>query len=189
MPTVNADAFERLLVELEAHADEHKVPICRRDRGMFLYQLAKDARPQHIVEIGAAIGYSAALLARALAENDQGHITSIDISQKAVAATRATLERAGFASIATVIEADGAAGVKSLTTPIDFLFLDADKPGYIAYFRAAEPRLTDGAVLVADNVGRFPDQMAEYLSEVRRRFESRTQVFADDAMEVSIYRT
>jgi len=50
------------------------------------------------------------------------------------------------------------------------------------------PPDADGAVLVADNVGRFPGQMADYLAEVRRRFESRTQVFPGDAMEVSIYR-
>jgi len=188
MPTVDAVAFEGLLVDLEAYADEHDVPICRRDRGMFLYQLAKQHRPEHAVEIGAAIGYSTALIARALAENGTGRITSIDISPKAVAATRTTLARVGVADIATVVEADGTTGLKQLTTPIDFLFLDADKPSYITYFHAAEPLLTDGAVIVADNVGRFPDQMADYLAEVRRRFDSRTQIFPEDKMEVSIYR-
>ncbi len=46
----------------------------------------------------------------------------------------------------------------------DFIFLDAIKKDYLAYFKALEPRLKAGAVLVADNVIQYADEMKGFLN-------------------------
>ena len=53
-----------------------------------------------------------------------------------------------------------AAGEPALAGPFDLVFIDALKPEYQAYFDALVPRLTPGALVVADNVlwsGRVTD--------------------------------
>ena len=47
---------------------------------------------------------------------------------------------------------------------IDLAFIDADKPGYIAYFEALLPRMRPGGVILVDNVlwmGRVADPEAD----------------------------
>lgn len=188
MASADLSGLEPLLIELETTAREHSIPICGRNRGMFLYRLVKEHQPSRVVEVGAAIGYSTILLAHGASENGRGQVTTIEIRADAAEETRRNLARAGLASLVSVMLGDATEVLHALTLPIDFLFLDAEKAHYIDYFKAAEPHLVEGAVLVADNVGRFPDQMAAYLEEVRRRFESHTQEFPEDKMEVSIYR-
>ena len=41
----------------------------------------------------------------------------------------------------------------NIEAPIDFLFLDGKPWEYLDYLKAAEPRLSSGAVVVADNAG------------------------------------
>ena len=76
-----------------------------------------------------------------------------------------------------------------------FLLLDNNYSNYFPCFRAIESRLTDGATVVADNVGIGAAGMADYLNHVRSHYESRTHWFETDlpwvkrdAMEVTIYR-
>ena len=67
---------------------------------------------------------------------------------------------------------------------------------YYQCFQAIAPRLTDGAVIVADNVGIYASGMDDYLSYVRARYRSHTKWFeldlpwaSRDAMEVTIFTT
>lgn len=46
----------------------------------------------------------------------------------------------------------------------DFVFIDAAKRDYYAYFKAIEPKLKPGAVIVADNVIRYAYTMRDFLS-------------------------
>ena len=51
----------------------------------------------------------------------------------------------------------------------DFAFIDAEKTEYLQYLQLAEPKLQADAVVFADNVGMFADQMSDYLDYVRTR--------------------
>jgi predicted O-methyltransferase YrrM len=70
------------------------------------------------------------------------------------------------------------------------VLIDAEKSDYFDYLRQLEPRLTTGAVVVADNTGIYRRDVAPYLEYVRTsgRYASRQHDFGDDAMEVSILR-
>jgi predicted O-methyltransferase YrrM len=76
-----------------------------------------------------------------------------------------------------------------LRGPVDLLLLDAKKDDYLDYLRAVEPRLTRGALVVADNTGVFRREVRPYLAHVRGsgRYDSREHDLGFDCMEVSVY--
>jgi predicted O-methyltransferase YrrM len=90
-----------------------------------------------------------------------------------------------------VIASDALRAIPLLPGRFDFALIDADKSDYLDYLRQLEPKLSTGAVVVADNTGAYRRQVAPYLEYVRApggRYDSREYVFGDDAMEVSIVR-
>ncbi|MDQ3700257.1 MAG: O-methyltransferase, partial [Chloroflexota bacterium] len=58
---------DALLAAVEAHAQEHRLPIVGPAEGQFLSLLAQLYRPQRILELGCCTGYSALWLAGATA--------------------------------------------------------------------------------------------------------------------------
>ena len=51
------------LKELRSFAEENRVPIILRSTEMLLINLFKIRKPEHILEIGAAVGYSSSVFA------------------------------------------------------------------------------------------------------------------------------
>ena len=76
---------------------------------------------------------------------------------------------------------------------MDFLFIDCNYSNYQPCLAGIEDRLTDGAVIVADNVGMGAYGMKDYLDHVRAKYSSKTEWFDidlpwgnRDAMEITI---
>jgi caffeoyl-CoA O-methyltransferase len=65
-----------------------------------------------------------------------------------------------------VIDGDALKSIPALTGEFDFIFIDANKPDYLKYLKAAEPKLKKGALVVADNVIVSARSMADYLQYV-----------------------
>ena len=73
------------------------------------------------------------------------------------------------------------------------MFIDCDYPNYRPCLAGIEDRLTDGAVVVADNAGLGVAGMKDYLDHVRTKYRSKIEWFdidlpwgKRDAMEVTI---
>ena len=149
------------LEAIEAAADPGRIPIVDRDSGRVLAALAAGRR--RIVEVGTAYGYSTLWLA--LGQPSDGTIVTIDPDRSRTDLARAWWRDAGIADgRITVVNAKAldsfAGGDASLAGPFDLAFIDALKPEYQAYFDALVPRLSPGALVVADNVlwsGRVTD--------------------------------
>ena len=67
----------------------------------------------------------------------------------------------------TVVEGDALKSIPALTGEFDFVFIDAEKPDYLKYLKAIEPKLKAGAVIVADNVIVYARAMNDFLSYVQ----------------------
>ena len=142
-----------VLLEMEAAAEPEGIPILNRDSGRMLAILAGDRR--RVVEVGTAIGYSTLWMALALP--DGGTIVTIDPDRDRTARAREFWQRAGVADgVVTVVNAPAldafAAGTPELAGPFDLAFIDALKEEYSDYMRELRPRLSPGALVVADNV-------------------------------------
>ena len=134
------------------------------------------------VEVGTFTGTSAVAIAKGLA--DGGRLVCCDISEEWTAIARRHWAAAGLADRIDLRLAPALETLSALPDdpPVDFAFIDADKPGYIAYYEALVPRLRPGGLLVADNVlwsGAVVDPAAtDDNTEAIRRFND--HVAADD---------
>ena len=125
-------------------------------QGKMLNLLAMMSGSRRILEIGTLGGYSTIWLARALPAG--GHLVTLEASDKHAAVARRNLERAGLAELVEIRVGRAADSMRALVDagaePFDFIFIDADKPGYVEYFELALKLSRKGTTIVADNVVR-----------------------------------
>jgi len=113
--------------------------------------LTESMNAKHVVEIGTSTGYSGIWFGLAL-QKTSGKLTTFEIDAQRAATARANFERAGMADIITLVEGDAHDEVKRLKDPIDILFLDADKEGYIDYLNKLLPLIRPGGLIIAHNI-------------------------------------
>lgn len=175
-----------VLHDIEAHADERDWPIIGPDKGTLLAELVRDHQPKRVLELGALVGYSSTLMAANLGPDAK--IVSIEIDHRNAEMARETQRRAGVSDQCEVVEGPALQMIPTLEGPWNFLFIDANKVQYLNYLKAAESFLAPGAVVVADNVKAFVDDIAPYLEYVRNSpgYQSSYHDFGSDGMEVSV---
>jgi predicted O-methyltransferase YrrM len=66
--------------------------------------------------------------------------------------------------------------IPKLEGPLDFVFIDAAKEEYLAYFRAVQPKLKARALIVADNVIKYGHQMRDFLDAVQNDPQCQTVI-------------
>ena len=119
--------------------------------GRFLRITTQAMNAKNVVEIGTSTGYSGIWFGMAL-QKTGGKLTTYEIDAQRAATARANFKRAGMADIITLIEGDAHEEVKKLKDPIDILFLDADKEGYIDYLSKLLPLVRPGGLVIAHNI-------------------------------------
>jgi caffeoyl-CoA O-methyltransferase len=126
--------------------------------GRILRLLTEAAGAKHVVEIGTSNGYSGIWFCLAL-RTTGGKLTTHDIDEGRASLARENFKRAGVDNIVTLVMGDAHETVKNIKEPIDVLFLDADKEGYIDYLNKLLPLVRPGGLILAHNVnmGQMPD--------------------------------
>jgi caffeoyl-CoA O-methyltransferase len=135
------------------------------EQGQFLGLLVELMGARRAIEIGTFTGYSA--LAIALHLPPDGRLIACDISADWPAIGRPYWEEAGVAEridlrIAPGLETLDALIAEGGTGTFDFIFIDADKDAYDAYYERALVLLRQGGLIAADNVlwqGKVADPM------------------------------
>ena len=153
--------------------------------GRLLYALVRACRPETVVEFGTSFGISTIHLAAAVTDNGSGRVVSTELSSRKVKAARENLEQAGLGGVVTILEGDGLQTLASVPGPIGLVLLDGWKDLYLPVLRLLQPRLTPGAVVVADDSS-FPS-VASYLAYVRDPGNGFVSVEfpVEDGMEIS----
>jgi caffeoyl-CoA O-methyltransferase len=123
--------------------------------GRFLRQMTEAAGAKRVVELGTSTGYSGLWFAMAL-RTTGGHLYTHEIDHDRAEIARKNFEAAGVADLVTIIEGDAHQTVSQHTEPIDVLFLDADKEGYIDYLQKLLPLVRPGGLILAHNMRRPP---------------------------------
>ena len=152
------------LRELEREALEAGVPIIRPQTRSLIHFIMEIRKPARILEIGAAVGYSALYMHHFAPPACR--ITTIEIEADRAAQARANFER--FGANIELIEADAAQVLPSLTQPYDMIFVDAAKGQYIHFLPQILRLLSPGGVIVSDNCLQDGDVL-ESRFVVRRR--------------------
>ena len=161
----NGELLDR--IETEALADE--VPIVRKDMQSFLKFLLAVKKPQRILEVGCAVGFSALLMAQWNPVDCT--ITTIENWQPRIPVARANFRRAGREDQITLLEGDAGEILPQLLAEgqqYDWIFMDAAKCQYPVLLPTVTELLADDGVLVSDNV-LFDGEIIESRFVVTRR--------------------
>lgn len=158
-PLARSEAEKKILLVL----DEMRKDSSRRfrsissDDGRLFRLLAETMGAKRIVEIGTSTGYSGLWFALAL-KSTGGKLITHEIDPERAEAARKNFQKAGVDDIITVVVGDAHETVKQHKGPIDILFLDADKEGYIDYLDKLLPLLRPGGLILTHNMRRpFPN--------------------------------
>lgn len=126
------------------------------DTGRMLRLLTEAAGARHVVEIGTSTGYSGLWFALGLTRTG-GRLTTFELDSGRASKAREHFRSAGVEALVEVVEGDAHTTTQRLDEPIDILFLDADKSGYIHYLRRLLPLVRPGGLIIADNINMAPD--------------------------------
>ena len=117
--------------------------------GRLLELLVWTGRPQRVLEIGTFSGHATLSMAAALPAD--GHIDTCELDPERAAVAQAHIDRSPWAGQITIHIGPAAASIDALPGSFDFVFMDAEKEGYIGYYEAVLPRLSEHGLIVADN--------------------------------------
>ena len=141
------------LRELEETAKREKVPIVRRSMQSLLRFLMESHRPEQILEIGTAVGFSALLMREYAPETAQ--ITTIEKVPEKIIKAKENFARLDPDHRIGLLEGDAADLLPFLVKEgkhYDFIFMDAAKGQYPHFLNPVKELLLPGGLLVTDNV-------------------------------------
>ena len=117
--------------------------------GRLLELLVWAARPQRVLEIGTFSGHATLSMAAGLTAD--GHIDTLELDPTRAAVAQSHIDRSPWADQITIHIGPAGESIAALPGSFDFVFMDADKTGYIDYYEAVLPRLSERGLIVADN--------------------------------------
>ena len=154
------------LNDLEQYARETNVPVIRPQMQSFLKLLLSMKQPERILEVGAAIGFSALFMSEYGRAGCQ--ITTIENYEKRIPIARENFRKAGKEASIMLLEGDAIEILKTLQEPYDMIFMDAAKGQYIHFLPDVMRLLKKGGILVSDNVLQDGDVMESRYAVTRR---------------------
>jgi predicted O-methyltransferase YrrM len=127
------------------------------EEGRFLQFLVRACRTAKALELGTLGGYSGIWIARGLAPG--GKLISLEVEPRHAEVARQHFAVAGLANKVEVRVGNAQQLLDELDAeaPFDFVFIDADKPGYPDYFDWALEHIRIGGVIAAHNAFRGGD--------------------------------
>jgi len=135
-----------------------------RETGTLLYMLTRSTRARNVIEFGTSFGISTLHIAAALKDNGGGRVITGEFEPSKVARAREHFAASGLGDFIEIRQGNALETLAAdLPEAIDLVLLDGAKALYVDILERLESRLTQGALLVADNADFSPD----YLARVR----------------------
>jgi predicted O-methyltransferase YrrM len=180
-------ATAKLLAGIRA-ADTGQLAVSEED-GRFLRVLVGATNAKHVLEIGAASGYSAIWIGLGLRQTG-GRLVTIEYDPVRATEAAANVRRAGLSDIVQVIAGDGFTEIPKVPGRFDLVFLDAWKPDYKKFFDLVFPRVTPGGLFLAHNVINKKNDMLDFLAAIEAHPQALTTTVSPGHEGVSMtYKT
>ncbi len=152
-------------LSLRSYGEEHQVPIIPVDTANMLRTLMVMHKPVRILEIGTAIGYSAAVM---LEFPWVEKIVTLEKSEESAALAKEFMEKAGYKKRVEILVGDAMETLKGVEGEYDMIFIDAAKGHYMDFLRLSAEKLKVGGLFVCDNV-LFRGMLADRAKFKRRK--------------------
>jgi predicted O-methyltransferase YrrM len=121
------------------------------EAAVFLHSLVLAHRPKRILELGTSFGYSTLFLADA-AKTVGATLITMELAENKQAYAREKVGEAGLADAVEFRLGDAVALINADPGPFDFVLLDIWKELYLPCFEAFYPKLSEEAIIAADNM-------------------------------------
>ena len=119
--------------------------------GRILRLLTETIGAKYVVEIGTSNGYSGIWFCLAM-QATGGKLTTHDIDEGRASLARENFKRAGVDNMVTLVMGDAHENITKLKGPIDVVFIDADKEGYLDYLTKLLPLVRPGGLILSHNI-------------------------------------
>jgi len=163
-PMPKTEAEKKILGILEEIKRGPSMENVSREDGRLLRVLTEAVGAKNVVEIGTSNGYSALWFCLALGTTG-GKLLTHEIDPRRASLARENFKRAGVERMVTVVEGDAHEEVTKLKEPIDIVFIDADKPGYLDYLNKLLPLVRPGGLILAHNM-HYPAPDPKYIKAI-----------------------
>jgi caffeoyl-CoA O-methyltransferase len=122
-----------------------------QEDGRILRLLTEATNAKNVVEIGTSNGYSGIWFCLAL-RTTGGKLITHDIDEGRASLARENFKRAGVDDLVTIVIGNAHETITRLKEPIDILFIDADKSGYLDYLNKLLPLVRPGGLILSHNI-------------------------------------
>lgn len=146
----DGDQGSEALKEIEQEAKRDHVPIIRKGTQELLRILLKMKKPERILEVGTAIGFSSVFMGECCSSETE--ITTIENYAPRIERAKENIKKAGMEEKIRLLDGDAADILKKLDGVYDFIFMDAAKGQYIHFLPDILRLLPSEGILVSDNV-------------------------------------
>ena len=156
------------LMDLKEYAKQNDVPIISDDVKDFLDIILELTRPQLILEIGAAIGYSALCMAQ---HEFVKKVLTIENYHERASLARFNLMRYDYNHKIDVLEDDADIVLDELyknKCSFDFIFLDSAKSQYINWLPKIKKILNQDGIFITDNIFNYKETLKSRYELVKR---------------------
>lgn len=138
------------LSQLENFAKENGVPIIQKEAAKFLEFMISMKKPNKILELGTAIGYSSILMSKTL--NNKCKITTIERDENMINLAKQNIESFNLQDNIEIKEGECLEVLEKLDNKYDVIFMDAGKGHYNHFLPHCLRLLNDEGIIIADNV-------------------------------------
>lgn len=141
--------IDERLKALRTDALARGIPVTDEETLNYLLLMLSASRPRRILEIGTAVGLSAAAM---LLRCPAAHVTTIELEEERYLEAKQNFERFGLSSRVTCYLGDAGEILSMMDGRFDFVFLDGPKAQYEKYLFDLKRLMPTGGVLFADDV-------------------------------------
>ena len=169
------------LLKIKEYALERHIPIIMDDTLEVIEKYLKENAPKKILEIGAAVGYSAMCFSEFL--SDGGSIDTIEREEERIAEAKENFKKVGVQDIITLYEGDAVEILPTLTEKYDMVFIDAAKGKYPFFLNQALRMLNKNGIIFADNILYKGYVMSDYNKHKQRTAVRNLREYIKEVME------
>lgn len=139
-----------IIEQMKKYALDNDIPIIKDDMKDFLQVIIGATRPEKILEIGTAIGYSSIIMSDASESVKQ--VITLEKSEEMIKIAKNNITNVNKNSIIKICVGDAERTLEKLDDKYDMIFMDAAKGQYITFLPHCIRLLKKGGILISDNV-------------------------------------
>ena len=177
---------EEEFLKVKELALENHIPIIMDDTLEVIEKILKEEKPQRILEIGTAVGYSASCFARVI---DAVIVDTIELNEERYNEALVNLEKIGVKDRVNVFLGNAVEILPTLNNEYDIVFIDANKGKYPVFLQEAIRMIKPNGLIIADNVLYKGYVMSDYNKHKQRTAVRHLREYLKEATENEMLET